>query len=77
MFGALVEAGISIVVLVMVVFNVILPIVNTTLYSQGVANSTNLSGAALTMAQQTPLFAVLALLFVPMAVLAISAFRTG
>lgn len=76
MFADLVQAGIGLVVLIIVVFYVVLPNVNTALYGAQAAQA-NLSGAALTMAQQTPLFAVLALIFVPLAVLAISAFRTS
>jgi hypothetical protein len=76
MFGDLVQAGIGLVVLIIVVFYVVLPNVNVALYGAA-ATQTNLSGAALTMAQQTPLFTVLALVFVPLAVLAISAFRSS
>jgi len=66
--------GIGIAVLVVLIFAVTLVIVNQYVYGTG-QSAANLSGAAQTLAQQTPLMVVLAFVFVPVAAFAIYSLR--
>jgi hypothetical protein len=68
------QGGIGVAVLIVLIFAVTLVIVNQYVYGTG-ASSANLSGAALTLAQQTPLMTVLAFVFVPIAAFAIYSLR--
>ena len=68
--GGIIAAAIGVMVVVIVMFSVVLPQVNSSLYGASAA-SANLTGGAYSLAQQSPLLLVLGFIFIPIVAVAL------
>lgn len=73
--GGVIAAALGLMVVIIVLFSVVLPQVNTSLYGTGAA-AANLTGGAASLAQQSPLLLVLGLVFIPIVAVALGYFSS-
>lgn len=71
--GGIIAAALGVMIVVIVMFSVVLPQVNTSLYGAQ-ATQSNLSGGAASLAQQAPLLLVLGFIFIPIVAVALGYF---
>lgn len=78
MAGSIVAGSLGIMVLIIILFTVVLPQINTSVVLNttqgGTSNLANLSGSGQSLALQTPLLIVLGFMFIPIVAVALSYF---